>query len=211
MRTTMVARHFAVRQLAVCTLLLGILLHTHTASAIQFYLRDNEERCLSEDVQRGDLMMGDYSSDGTITVTITDNTGVSVFQRTHTGGEGKFAYTAGIAGDYKCCFRNMVPGQRHVSFTLRTGLDTKDYSAAAKKDSLKPLEVELRRLEDTVTAIHNDLMYMLEREDIMRKTNDSTASRVLWFSFFSMFVLVSLAFSQILYLKRYFQSKKLID
>jgi hypothetical protein len=91
-------------------------------------------------------------------------------------------------------------GDKTVNFNMRMGLETKDYSAAAKKDNLKPLEgewalcfclaatasslsadpslvlfvVELRRLEDTVTMIHNEMQYMKQREEAMRSTNGNT-------------------------------------
>lgn len=40
---------------------------------------------------------------------------------------------------------------------------------------------------------------------------DSTSSRVIWFSVVSMLVLVALNAGQILYLKKFFRSKKLIQ
>jgi len=179
-------------------------------SALQLSLKDGEERCVSEDVGKNELLVGEFTSDALIGVGVTAPSGSSVYSKSQSG-EGKFAYTADVAGDYRICFRNQANGVRTITFIIRTGMETKDYSSAAKKDNLKPLEVELRRLEDTVTQIHNDMLYMKAREEAMRATNDSTSSRVLWFSFLSMFVLVSLGLSQVMYLKRYFQSKKLID
>ena len=61
--------------------------------------------------------------------------------------------------------------QKTVTLNLKTGVNAKDYSAVAKKDNLKPLEIELRRLEDQVQAIHDDLQYMRGREENMRDTN----------------------------------------
>ena len=73
-----------------------------------------------------------------------------------------------------------------------------------------------------------DFNYMRQREEEMRDTNESTNSRVLYFSIFSMCCLLGLAtwqvelcwilyllysFSvlQVLYLRKYFKSKKLIE
>ncbi|RLN36580.1 hypothetical protein BBJ28_00021817, partial [Nothophytophthora sp. Chile5] len=53
-------------------------------------------------------------------------------------------------------------------------------------------------------------LYMREREAAMRDTNESTNSRVLWFSFFSIVVLLGMGVWQVLYLKKFFKSKKLI-
>jgi len=76
---------------------------------------------------------------------------------------------------------------------------------------LKPLEIELRRLEDLSDSIVNDFQYMKQREEEMRSTNESTNSRVLYFSVFSMLCLVGLATWQVLYLRKFFKSKKLIE
>ena len=56
-----------------------------------------------------------------------------------------------------------------------------------------------------------DFQYMKQREEEMRDTNESTNSRVLYFSIFSMCCLIGLATWQVLYLRKFFKSKKLID
>ena len=97
---------------------------------------------------------------------------------------------------------------------------------------LKPLEVELKRLEDLSEAIVQDFAYMRQREEEMRDTNgnfknintvidfdvhffhfslESTNSRVLYFSVLSMLCLIALATWQVLYLRRFFKAKKLIE
>ena len=65
-------------------------------------------------------------------------------------------------------------------------------------------------MEDTVDEIHREMLYMREREAMMRNTNESTNARVLWFSFFSIVVLLGMGVWQVLYLKKFFKSKKLI-
>ncbi|XP_009071038.1 PREDICTED: transmembrane emp24 domain-containing protein 10 [Acanthisitta chloris] len=83
--------------------------------------------------------------------------------------------------------------------------------AIAKVEKLKPLEVELRRLEDLSESIVNDFAYMKKREEEMRDTNESTNTRVLYFSIFSMCCLIGLATWQVFYLRRFFKAKKLIE
>ena len=56
-----------------------------------------------------------------------------------------------------------------------------------------------------------DFAHMRQREEEMRDTNESTNSRVLYFSIFSMLCLLGLATWQVLYLRKYFKSKKLIE
>ncbi|KAI8425389.1 hypothetical protein MSG28_007146 [Choristoneura fumiferana] len=73
------------------------------------------------------------------------------------------------------------------------------------------MEVELKRLEDLSEAIVQDFTLMRKREEEMRDTNESTNNRVLFFSVFSMVCLLGLATWQVLYLRRYFKAKKLIE
>lgn len=48
----------------------------------------------------------------------------------------------------------------------------------AKVEKLKPLEVELRRLEDLSESIVNDFAYMKKREEEMRDTNGKRRTQV---------------------------------
>lgn len=51
----------------------------------------------------------------------------------------------------------------------------------AKVEKLKPLEVELRRLEDLSESIVNDFAYMKKREEEMRDTNgEKTTQLIRW-------------------------------
>ncbi|KAG0724635.1 Transmembrane emp24 domain-containing protein bai [Chionoecetes opilio] len=76
---------------------------------------------------------------------------------------------------------------------------------------LKPLEIELKRLEDLSESIVQDFSYMRQREEEMRDTNESTNSRVLYLSLFSLCCLIGLATWQVLYLRKFFKAKKLIE
>ena len=103
-------------------------------------------------------------------------------------------------------------GVRHeVALTVKHGPEAKSYDELAKANKLGPLEVELKRLEDLSLSIVQDFAYMRTREEEMRDTNESTNSRVLYFSIFSMCCLLGLATWQVLYLRKYFKSKKLIE
>ena len=98
-----------------------------------------------------------------------------------------------------------------VELDLKRGIEAKNYDEVAKAEQLKPLEITMRRLEDLSLHIYNGFADMKKREEEMRSTNESTNSRVLYFSVFSMFCLVGLAMWQVMYLKKYFKTKRLID
>ena len=100
---------------------------------------------------------------------------------------------------------------REVNLQMKHGVEAKNYEQLAAVSQLKPLELELTKLEDLSSSIVQDFEYMKQREQEMRDTNESTNNRVFYLSIFSMLCLASLALWQILYLKKFFKSKKLID
>ena len=113
---------------------------------------------------------------------------------------GKFAFTTDDYDVYEICFLSRVPpsvrGQRHeIYLNVKHGVEAKNYEGLGDANKLKPLEVELKRLEDLSLSIVQDFAYMRQREEEMRDTNESTNSRVLYFSIFSMCCLLGKYFS----------------
>ncbi len=52
---------------------------------------------------------------------------------------------------------------RTVQLTIKSGVDARDYDEVAKKENLKPLEVELRKVEDAAARIMDDMLYFKNR------------------------------------------------
>jgi hypothetical protein len=77
-------------------------------------------------------------------------------------------------------------------------------------DKLKPVEAELRRIEEVVGEIVTEMDYLRSREQKLRDTNESTNERVKWFALGTMGMLVGLGAWQVVYLRAYFRSKHLI-
>lgn len=61
--------------------------------------------------------------------------------------------------------------KREVSLVTRHGVEAKNYEDLAKAEQMKPLEIELRRLEDLSDSIVQDFAFMRQREEEMRNTN----------------------------------------
>lgn len=194
-----------------------LLLSTH---AVQFDVRRRAEKCLSDEVAQGSLVVIHYNIIGSrkgksgVSITITDPLRKYLKQDsdidTTSDDFHKFSFTADAAGSYAVCFFNSNDNSVRTMLDFKHGVEAKDYSEVAKREHLMPVEKELRKMEDTVDEIHREMLYMREREAAMRNTNESTNSRVLWFSFFSIVVLLGMGVWQVLYLKKFFKSKKLI-
>jgi len=198
----------------------GLLIITITiADGLMFHLEPNSRKCLKEEIHKGVLVTGDYDaqqiSNQVVDLMVIDTKGQHFVNRENTD-TGKFAFTTDDYDVYEICFLSRVPpnirGQRHeVYLNVKHGVEAKSYEGLGDANKLKPLEVELKRLEDLSLSIVQDFAYMRQREEEMRDTNESTNSRVLYFSIFSMCCLLGLATWQVLYLRKYFKSKKLIE
>ena len=99
---------------------------------------------------------------------------------------------------------------RHIELDIDIGADAKDWSAIQATEKLKPVETELRRVEEQVQEIVREMDYLRTREQKLRDTNESTNTRVKWFGIGTTGILVALWVWQILYLRAYFRSKHLI-
>jgi hypothetical protein len=94
---------------------------------------------------------------------------------------------------------------RHIELDIDIGADAKDWSAVQATEKLKPVETELRRIEEMVAEIVAEMDYLRGREQKLRDTNESTNTRVKWFAFGTMGMLVALGAWQVIYLRAYFR------
>lgn len=94
---------------------------------------------------------------------------------------------------------------RHVELDIDIGADAKDWSTIQAGEKLKPVEAELRRIEEVVAEVVSEMDYLRTREQKLRDTNESTNERVKWFAFGTMGMLVGLGAWQVIYLRAYFR------
>lgn len=92
-----------------------------------------------------------------------------------------------------------------MELDIDIGADAKDWSAVQATEKLKPVETELRRIEEMVAEIVAEMDYLRTREQKLRDTNESTNTRVKWFAFCTMGMLVALGAWQVIYLRAYFR------
>ncbi|XP_038823358.1 transmembrane emp24 domain-containing protein 10-like [Salvelinus namaycush] len=188
--------------------------------SITFYLPVNLRKCLREEIHKDVLVTGEYEvseqPNAKTNLKITDSSGHILYSK-EDASKGKFAFTTEDYDMFEVCFESKSPlgtgrvTDQLVNLDMKHGVEAKNYEEIAKVEKLKPLEVELRRLEDLSESIVNDFAYMKKREEEMRDTNESTNIRVLYFSIFSMCCLIGLATWQVFYLRRFFKAKKLIE
>lgn len=72
-------------------------------------------------------------------------------------------------------FPAIQPKAQEVFLSLKHGVEARSYDQLGESAKLKPLELELRRLEDLSNAIVQDFAFMRQREVEMRNTNGKSA------------------------------------
>ncbi|KAJ4973011.1 hypothetical protein NE237_006185 [Protea cynaroides] len=202
-------------------LTLGLL--SFVVQSLRFDLESGHTKCIAEDLKSNAMTVGKYSvvnlNEGyplpdshKVIVRVTSSHGNNY----HYGNlvdSGQFAFTAVESGDYMACFS--VPDYKPVftltvDFDWRSGVAAKDWSNVAKKGQIDIMELELKKLHDIVTSIHDEMFYLREREEEMQDLNIVTNSRMAWLSFLSLLVCLSVAGLQLWHLKTFFERKKLL-
>lgn len=101
-----------------------------------------------------DLCLDEYFSDRTLIIyeinSNVENMGVKILDPNDTVineeisvGSYKHAFTSFTGGYYQCCIINKSERIAEIYFTLKSGVDAKDYSSVAKTKDLKPIELDV--------------------------------------------------------------------
>ncbi|XP_020238880.1 transmembrane emp24 domain-containing protein p24delta4 [Cajanus cajan] len=188
------------------------------AEAVWLTIPTSGAKCVSEEIQTNVVVLADYyvitghdPHHHTVSVKVTSPYGNSLHHNEN-ATQGQFAFTTVESGSYVACFEMEGKPQEEASVSLewKTGISAKDWESVAKKEKIEGVELELRKLEGAVGAIHGYLIYLKDKEAKMREISERTNGRVAWFSIMSLSVCILVSVLQVWYLKRFFQKKKLI-
>lgn len=201
-------------------LLLLMLVLVQKGESVWLNLPRSGNKCVTEEIHNNVVVVGDYvviSDDHlhptpTISAKVTSPYG-NVLHHKQNITHGQFAFTSSESGQYLTCFWPDHPGQGgalSVNIDWKIGVAAKDWETVARREKIEGVELELRKLEGAVEAIHDNLLYLKGREAEMRGVSESTNFRVAWFSILSLGVCILVSCAQVWYLTRFFQKKKLI-
>lgn len=208
---------------SVILLLATLLAYVH---GVKFYLAPNSMKCLKEEVQANVLVAGEYAvsrvPDVVTQYVIRDSKGDILSKKDDIPPERflKFSFVMENYDTFEICFTShaqqafsdyLKEAKQEIFLVTKRGIETKSYEGLGEVAKLKPSEIELKRLEDLSKAIVLDFARMRKNEEEMRDTNEATNTRVLYFSILSMCWLLVLSIYQVVYLRRFFKAKKLIE
>ncbi|CCH40838.1 putative membrane protein [Wickerhamomyces ciferrii] len=177
--------------------------------------------CIRDFVSEGQLVVVNIHSSGSIgdgqqlSFNIHDSVGNEYRKKKDFAGNVRVAFTAHASAAFDVCFHNVLQHQgrrlsREIEVDIEAGSAARDWNAIQAAEKLKPVEVELRKVEELTNEIVGELEYLKAREERLRDTNESTNRRVRNFSFVIIISLIALGAWQINYLRNYFRSKHII-
>jgi len=127
---------------------------------------------------------------------------------------GKYIFQADMDGVYTYCFSNkmstMTP--KIVMFSIDSGEafpEVADHADATAGNHTK-LEEMIKELSGALRNVKHEQDYMNLRERVHRSINESTNSRVVMWSVFEAFVLLTMTAGQVYYLKRFFEVRRVV-
>ncbi|KAK9464979.1 emp24/gp25L/p24 family/GOLD-domain-containing protein [Lipomyces arxii] len=180
-------------------------------------------RCIRNFVTKDSLVVVNVKTDGrkgdgqVLNMAIIDTEGNEYGRPKDVAGESRTAFTAHADAGFDVCFENILHGgsrsaglSREIDLDVDIGADARDWNAVGQTEKLKPMELELRRIEESVDEIVRQMDYLRAREQRLRDTNESTNERVKFFAIGTLVSLLGLSLWQLTYLRQYFRSKHLI-
>ncbi|KAK4490108.1 hypothetical protein RD792_000765 [Penstemon davidsonii] len=151
-----------------------------TARGLWMDLPASGAKCISEEIHNHVVVMADYYTfigeeyvhdnntiiSPTVSIKVTSPHGKELFHKEKTD-HGQFGFTATEAGSYQACMEIVGDGHKgkKVSFGIdwKTGIAAKDWESVARKEKIQGLELELKKLEESVHAIHDSLNNLMDK------------------------------------------------
>lgn len=212
---------------SISTLLFIISTFISLVSALQLAIpatTNPDPFCIRDFVQEDQLVVvniktNGHSGDGQrLDLRIVDLLGNEFRRKNDVAGSVKIGFTSHNSAAFDICFTNQLERKwskntnfvREIELDVESGAAARDWNAVQAAEKLKPVEVDLRRIEEMTYEISGQLQYLKAREERMRDTNESTNSRVKWFSILVITSLVGLGAWQVQYLRHYFKVKHII-
>ncbi|EMG49157.1 Protein ERV25 [Candida maltosa Xu316] len=166
--------------------------------------------CIRDFVQENQMVVINIKTDGNkgdgqrLDLKVSDSIGNEYRSKKNIVGHAKVAFTSHHNAAFDICLTNYQEHKwqnhqqtfRSVELDIESGAAARDWNALQASEKLKPVEVELKRIEGLTAEIVQELQYLKAREERMRDTNESTNSRVKWFSIIIIVALVGFFLTQ---------------
>eukprot|EP01010_Urceolus_cornutus_P001138 NODE_1657_length_804_cov_191.717881_g1288_i0.p1 GENE.NODE_1657_length_804_cov_191.717881_g1288_i0~~NODE_1657_length_804_cov_191.717881_g1288_i0.p1 ORF type:complete len:196 (-),score=27.29 NODE_1657_length_804_cov_191.717881_g1288_i0:98-685(-) len=178
------------------------------SACLTLKIEPRSEECFSEEVTKGAQLTLQYRVtaggflDVDVAITSPDKTLLKVWP---VSTEGKHQWNAELDGKYRVCFANTMARftAKWISFYYSQGMNPN----LAKIEHIDPIERTIMELSDGLSELQDEQKYLRSGDGVHRETIDSINVRMLYWSIFEVFVLLTMGLFQIYYLKRFLEVK----
>uniref|UniRef100_A0A6B2G747 Transmembrane emp24 domain-containing protein eca (Trinotate prediction) n=1 Tax=Myxobolus squamalis TaxID=59785 RepID=A0A6B2G747_MYXSQ len=197
-----------------------------------FYLKEDEQRCFSEDLPADTTLTGHYSVQQKsmtskkyeesellgINVIVTQNDARTLLSKFYSK-TGRFLFNSDHEGStYTICIiaqssmshdqkRTMDP---HIMVKLEFSSGDRPVEENIAKEKMNSLELHVVELIDQTDHIIKEQNFQKKREITFRAISSKTSNRVLFWAAFQVVVLILASLWQIHHLRKFFVSKKIM-
>ena len=195
-----------------------------TAYAISFYIPEAKEKCFLVDIAEDTVVLLRYdlidrppaeSADQGVILSIQDHMSTKITTR-NISADGTVSFTSQKRGSHKVCIAllnaSWLGSVRRARFRLDIDF-TKDevsHTSLASKDQVSHLEQISENMRDRLTDIIKAQDYARQKEALYKDESENINSRIIWFSLFQALVILVSGIWQIVSLRRYFVTRKLL-
>ncbi|WOH16111.1 hypothetical protein DCAR_0935660 [Daucus carota subsp. sativus] len=135
---------------------------------------------------------------------VTSPGGNTIHAINGTSGD-KFHFKAPRSGLYKFCFHNPYSTPETISFYIHVGHIPNDQDLA-KDEHVDPINVKIAQLREALEAVVVEQKYLRARDIRQRNINESTRSRVIFYTITEYILLALASALQVVYIRRLFST-----
>lgn len=179
--------------------------------SFNYSVRSRSMRCLGEFFHENSSSVFHFNSNSSeMRVRLFDINGNTIYNKENSSNV-KIAFTASETGTHQICVDNYSNSDINISFMYLRGVAAKDYSELAKKSNLKPIEMHLTKLKESIEDLKHENREIMSREEIrIKASNEKISGRVIFFSFVLLLFMATIGVVEFFVIKKYLQDKKVI-
>ena len=175
----------------------------------KFVLPATVEECFSEYFPDKTLVIYEIVSPSSNNKYVITNPKKGIVEE-KTSGDFLYPFTTYEGGVYELCITNLANEVSEIDFSLKYGVGAKDYSSIARAKDLKPVDLALEKLSDRAKDMSHRISFSQSHENVFEKFLDSISSKIMFFSFIVIAIMVVVGYIETLYLKNFMRRRKII-
>ena len=198
-----------------------LLLSMRAGAGFFFSVKPGAQECFDEHAAASDHVQGQWTISKhemlstpqmleNFAVKVTSPSGELVYS-TKAERQGTFDYYATAEGTYVVCFVHGATEGESLSLSAKIVVgDPPDLIQLAKTEHLSPIEERIKNLHESMNQVRDLQDQMREQDEAQAKMTSSTRKWLLYFTLIEATVLVGVTVWQNLYLKSFFEVKRVV-